>query len=96
MAWLARPDNTDWLLIFDNVDQEYNRHSPDPNTYDVQQYFSSADHGAVLITTRLAILEQRGDSQHLGKVDRNQTEAIFQSWYKRKYGKTQNILVSII
>jgi hypothetical protein len=22
MAWLARPDNTAWLLIFDNVDRE--------------------------------------------------------------------------
>lgn len=88
MAWLVRPDNTEWLLIFDNVDQEYNRCNPDPDTYDVQQYYSGADHGAVLITTRLAILEQLGDSQHLDKVDRNQTEAIFQSWYKRKYGKT--------
>ena len=88
MAWLARPDNTEWLLIFDNVDQEYNRCNPNPDTYDVQQYYSGADHGAVLITTRLAILEQLGHSQHLGKVDRNQTEAIFQSWYKRKYGKT--------
>ena len=82
MAWLARPDNTDWLLVFDNVDQEYNRHNPDPNTYDIQQYFSGADHGAILITTRLAILEQQRDSQYLGKVDRNQPEAIFESRYK--------------
>ena len=88
MAWLTRPENTNWLLIFDNVDQEYNRRNPDPDTYDVQQYFSGADHEAALITTRLAIVEQLGDSQHLGKVDRNQTEAIFQSWFKRKYGKT--------
>ena len=88
MAWLARLDNTEWLLIFDNVDQEYNRCNSDPDIYDVQQYYSGADYEAVLIMIRLVILEQLGDSQHLGKVDRNQIEAIFQSWYKRKYGKT--------
>lgn len=87
MGWLAQPDNTDWLLIFDNVDREYNPRDPDAEAYDVKCYLSSADHGAVLITTRLAVLEQLGDSQQLGKVDRNQSETIFQSWYKRKYGK---------
>ena len=87
MGWLAQPDNTDWLLIFDNVDREYNPRDPDPDAYDARCYLSGADHGAVLITTRLAKLEQLGDSQQLGKVDRNQSEAIFQSWYKRKYGK---------
>ena len=87
MGWLAQPDNTDWLLIFDNVDREYNPRDPDPEAYDVKRYLSSADHGAVLITTRLAKLEQLGDSQQLGKVDRNQSETMFQSWYKREYGK---------
>lgn len=87
IGWLAQPDNTDWLLILDNVDREYNPRDPDPEAYDVKRYLSSTDHGAVLITTRLAKLEQLGDSQRLGKVDRNQSESIFQSWYKRKYGK---------
>jgi MoxR-like ATPase len=31
MDWLARPNNTAWLLIFDNVDQEYNSQSDDPD-----------------------------------------------------------------
>ena len=87
MTWLAQPDNTDWLLIFDNVDREYNPHHPDSDAYDVMQYFSGADHGAVLLTTRLAKLEQLGGSQQLDKVDRNQTKSIFQSWYKGQYGK---------
>ena len=87
MDWLAQPDNADWLLIIDNVDREYNPRNPDPNAYDVKRYLSGADHGAVLITTRLAKLEQLGDSQQLGKVDRDQAEAIFQSWYRREYGK---------
>jgi hypothetical protein len=87
MGWLAQRDNTDWLLIFDNVDRDYSDHNSDPNAYDIRRYFSSADHGSVLITTRLAKLEQLGDSQHLGKVDLDQAEAIFRSRYK-KYGKS--------
>ncbi|KAL8724135.1 MAG: hypothetical protein Q9166_008122, partial [cf. Caloplaca sp. 2 TL-2023] len=85
MGWLAHPDNTDWLLIFDNVDREYNPRNPDPDAYDVKRYFSFTDHGSVLITTRLADLEQLGGSQQLGKVDKNQAEAIFRSWYKGTY-----------
>ncbi|KAK9357707.1 hypothetical protein V1504DRAFT_436485 [Lipomyces starkeyi] len=30
MNWLTRPDNTDWLLIFDNVDREYGPENPEP------------------------------------------------------------------
>ena len=33
IAWLTRPDNTKWLPIFDNIDQEYNRCNLDPDTY---------------------------------------------------------------
>lgn len=92
MSWLAQPGNTNWLLIFDNVDRECNPCNWDPDTYDVRRYLSGADHGATLITTRLARLEQIGDSQHLGKVDKSQAESIFRSWYKRNYGEAQNLL----
>ena len=90
MGWLARTDNTGWLLIIDNVDRDYNIHHLDPKAYDVKRYLSEADHGSVLLTTRLAKLEQLGDSQHLGKVDRYQAEAIFQSWYTKTYGRVEN------
>ena len=89
ITWLAQPDNTDWLLIFDNIDREYSPHKTDPNAYDVRRYFSGADHGAVLITTRLARLEQLEDSQQLGKVNRSQAKVIFQSWYK-KWSEREN------
>jgi hypothetical protein len=87
MAWLARPDNTAWLLIFDNVDREYKTQGGDPDAYDVRRYLSGADHGSVLVTTRLARLEQLGESQQLGKVDETQAKAILESWYKKKHGK---------
>jgi hypothetical protein len=92
MGWLAQTDNTDWLLIFDNIDREYDPCGTDPHAYDVKRYLPGADHGSVLITTRLAKLEQLGGSQQLGKVSRGQAEAIFQSRYKRKYGKAHNKL----
>lgn len=68
MRWLAREDNNKWLLVFDNVDRDYGRHTSDSDAYDIKQYFSSINHGSILITTRLAKLEQLGDSGRLGKV----------------------------
>jgi hypothetical protein len=69
MAWLARPVNTVWLLIFDNVDRDYKAQGGDPDAYDVRSYLrsylSGADHGSVLVTSRLARLEQLGDSHGL-------------------------------
>jgi hypothetical protein len=87
MAWLARPDNTVWLLIFDNVDREYKAHSGDADAYNIKRHLSDADHGSVLVITRLATPEQLGDSQQLGKVSTIQGQAIFKSWYRRKHSK---------
>lgn len=87
LGWLARPCNTAWLLIFDNVDREYSGRGGDTEAYDVRRYFSGADHGSVLITTRLARLEQLGESQQLGKVDEEQAKSILDSWYKQTYGE---------
>jgi hypothetical protein len=87
MGWLARPDNTNWLLIFDNVDREYSLYGGDLDSYDVEEYFSGADHGSILITTRLATLEHLGNPHHLGKVSMAQGQAIFESWYKRNCGE---------
>ena len=89
MAWLARPENTAWLLVFDNVDREYKTQWGDPDAYDVRRYFSGADHGSVLVTTRLARLEQLGDSQQLGKVSTEQGQAILENWYRKKDGKLE-------
>jgi nucleoside phosphorylase len=88
MSWLAQPDNTDWLLVFDNVDREYEPQTPEPGSYDIRRYFSGADHGSILITTRLARLTQLGDSQQVKKVDHSQAQAILESWYKGKYGRS--------
>ena len=87
MRWLSRPDNMDWLIIFDNVDRERGGGNADPNAYDVAHYLPGADHGLVLIMTRLANLEQLGASWRLGRLSKEQTEAMFQNRYGGSYGK---------
>ncbi|KAF5001836.1 hypothetical protein FDECE_10825 [Fusarium decemcellulare] len=79
IEWLARPGNSQWLLIFDNVDQDHGQGGA-TEAYDVQQYFPG-DHGSILITTRLLRLRQLGRPKHLTKVDLHQSRAILQSWY---------------
>jgi hypothetical protein len=86
MDWLGRPDNTEWLLIFDNIDRDYQQHNPEPGVYNISCYVSG-DHGSVLITTCLSQLVQLGDSRRLNKVDRTQACAIFQKWYRNSLGR---------
>jgi len=95
LGWLTNPDNTEWLLIFDNVDRDHRQRDADPNAYDVTHYFPGADHGSILITTRLFYLEQLGASLGLKTVDMYQAHAIFQSRYGRSVGKTAYVLNSL-
>ncbi|QVM13353.1 hypothetical protein D8B26_007964 [Coccidioides posadasii str. Silveira] len=68
-----------------NIDKLARR--KDPLAYNVQQYFSGADHGSVLTTTRLASLEQLGGSQQVNKIDRAQAQEILESWYRKELGR---------
>lgn len=43
--WLSHPENSRWLLIFDNYD--------DPNQFDVDSFCPNIGHGSVIVTTRL-------------------------------------------
>ena len=54
LKWFSRPSNNKWLLIFDNVDREYSAQSKDPEAFDILEYLPDADHGSILITSRLA------------------------------------------
>jgi nucleoside phosphorylase len=59
LRWLASPGNTRWLLIFDNIDQ----YSPGTDDgYDIGKLFPTADHGSILITSRLRSLTELGRS----------------------------------
>lgn len=57
--WLSQPSNTRWLLNFDNVDRDY-RDEKDPHAYNLKTYLPGADHGSILVTSRLANLGTLG------------------------------------
>ena len=76
LLWLARKGNRQWLMIFDNVDQDYqtDQSAEDPDAYDLASYFPHADHGSILVTTRLSSLGEIGKSTEVTRL--NQEQAI--------------------
>ncbi|KAK5241405.1 hypothetical protein LTS06_012108, partial [Exophiala xenobiotica] len=84
--WLSRPGNDCWLVVVDNVDREYCQQAPQPGSYNIWHYFPGADHGSILVTTRLGELEQRGTAGiKLQKVNDDLAKAIFRTWYTRDF-----------
>jgi hypothetical protein len=51
-AWLSLPDNTRWLLVYDNYDNPKVAGNPDPGAVDIRQYLPESYQGSVIITTR--------------------------------------------
>ena len=62
LKWFSRPSNDKWLLIFDNVDREYFAQSEDPEAFDIKEYLPDADHGSILITSRLTGIQRLAGS----------------------------------
>ncbi|KAF9772537.1 hypothetical protein IL306_009749 [Fusarium sp. DS 682] len=79
IKWLERPDNSDWLLIFDNVDKDWISEETGTGAYDPRRYLPG-DHGAVLVTTRLSRLAQLGKSRKLGQVNTALAKTILERW----------------
>jgi len=48
--WFALPENSNWLLVFDNLD--------DPDLVDIGEYIPACNHGTVIITSRRRDLQQ--------------------------------------
>jgi len=48
--WFALPENSNWLLVFDNLD--------DPDSVDIAEYLPVCNHGTVMITSRRRDLQQ--------------------------------------
>lgn len=91
LRWLSIPDNSNWLVVVDNVDRDHTRREEDAEAYNVEAYLSEADHGSVLITTRLPHLGQLGERWEVKKVDKERARAIFETWYGRKIGKHHQV-----
>lgn len=55
--WLSIRGNTQWMLVFDNIDNPKLPGINDPQAYDIKLYFPEADQGSILITTRSSRLK---------------------------------------
>lgn len=72
LEWLALRGNRRWLMIVDNVDRKYTLDAEDPQAYDMQSFLPGADHGSILITTRLISLGEIGHSTNMKELDLEQ------------------------
>ena len=55
--WLSVRGNTQWMLVFDSVDNPKLPGISDPQAYDIRLYFPEAHQGSILITTRSSRLK---------------------------------------
>jgi replication-associated recombination protein RarA len=78
LHWLSLSSNRRWLLIIDNVDRDH-RDRSDAQAYDIKEYFPHADHGSILITSRLSILQTHGIGIKVGTVATEQACAILEA-----------------
>lgn len=60
IGWLSRKGNSNWLLIYDNVDRDDSTVMKDLEAYDVDEFLPQADHGSIIITTRQLRLRDMG------------------------------------
>ncbi|KAL4747812.1 nucleoside phosphorylase domain-containing protein [Aspergillus terricola var. indicus] len=80
LQWLARPGNTRWLIIFDNIDQYSPIQGHGHCGYDVYEFFPKADHGSIMITSRLQGLTELGKSFPVQKlIHKDATQLLLQS-----------------
>ena len=68
LIWFDQPENNRWLLIFDYVNRDNSLEADDPQSYDVKEFFPEANHGSILITSRLRQLRQYGHDRQLGRM----------------------------
>jgi hypothetical protein len=51
-AWLSRPNNTRWLMIYDNYDNPKLPGNTDPAAVDIRRFLPESYQGSIIITTR--------------------------------------------
>lgn len=66
LKWFSIAENHKWLVIFDNVD------TLPTKSFDIKDFFPSADHGKILITTRLSDLNYGRIRHNLQEMDGEQ------------------------
>jgi hypothetical protein len=72
LKWFTLEGNTQWLLVFDNIDktsyEEKSDQQIETSSYDITEYFPGGDSGSIIVTTRLQRLVSLGSSVSLRKL----------------------------
>lgn len=84
LQWLSISSNRNWLLIFDNIDRDHLLKEADPQAYDVKDFFPIADHGSVVITSRLSNLQRYGIGLKLDIINDDQAMVILENNAQRQ------------
>ena len=90
LRWLALEGNHQWLIIFDNIDRDVRSSEEDTQAFKVISFLPSADHGSVLITTRLSSLSKMGQSTKVGSLQLDQAQELLSyhsGLYPASYGR---------
>lgn len=66
--WLSLPNNSRWLMIFDNFDNPKVSENKDPSALNIQYFLPEAYQGSVIITTRFSQVKI-GHSIHLKRLE---------------------------
>ncbi|KAH0591637.1 hypothetical protein MHUMG1_10629 [Metarhizium humberi] len=69
LRWLALEGNSRWLIIFDNIDQYSPTNIANSDADNIGEFFPPADHGSILLTSRLQKLTELGKSFPINKLD---------------------------
>jgi hypothetical protein len=67
-AWLSLPNNTRWLMIYNNYDNPKLAGNPDPAALDIRKFLPESYQGSVIITTRLVQVKV-GHPIRIGKLE---------------------------
>ncbi|KAE8141856.1 hypothetical protein BDV38DRAFT_268144 [Aspergillus pseudotamarii] len=66
--WLSQPENSAWLLIFDNLD--------DLDSFDIRGYMPSSRHGNILITSRRTDVSGYWKSIEVERMSENEAKSL--------------------
>ena len=77
------------LLIFDNVDQYSSTPTESGDEYDVSEFFPVADHGSIIITTRLALLKELGEFHPVRRLASEEAVRLLLKSSERKMGRNE-------
>jgi hypothetical protein len=97
LRWLSLSSNKHWLLIIDNIDRDWNAKEHDSLAFNPREYLPHADHGSILVTSRLAEMEYGIEAKlHVDRVDDAQAQSILENYACKKLEGTLRSVIGCI